>query len=288
MKPFPIPVVTLGPGTQPVEEPPQYIASPGAMSIFLPPTPRKSASAEAIEGARRIIGRLIAAMEETDFKDPASRQSPQADLRLSLLDCETELVDSVNDLLGHGEVSALVAASRPVRIQESAFAGVWRVQSLREDGSLADDDVEAGAIPEVVRRALERVKPISREIPPAAAGVMNAPAILAELIGASEAYRPGSETHVVNLTLLPVTGEDLEYLAVQLGGGPVTILSRGYGNCRISSTALPHTWWVHYFNSMDQLILNTIEVDDVPVVALAAPEDLEDSIVRLREWVATL
>ena len=105
---------------------------------------------------------------------------------------------------------------------------------------------------------------------------------------ASEAYRPGSETHVVNLTLLPVTPEDLDYLVVHLGGGPVTILSRGYGNCRISSTALPHTWWVQYFNSMDQLIRNTIEVDDVPVVALAAPEDLEDSIVRLREWVATL
>ncbi len=140
----------------------------------------------------------------------------------------------------------------------------------------------------MLRQALDRVKATLHEVPPAAAGVMNAPAILAELITASEAYSPGAETHVVNLTLLPVSPEDLEYLAAHLGRGPVTILSRGYGNCRISSTALPHTWWVQYFNSTDQLILNTIEVDDVPVVALAAPEDLEDSIIRLREWVATL
>jgi hydrogenase-1 operon protein HyaF len=181
-----------------------------------------------------------------------------------------------------------VSASRPVRIQESAFAGVWRVHALREDGTLAGNDLEAGAVPQVLRRALDQVKATLREVPPATAGVMNAPAILAELISASGAYCSGAEPHIVNLTLLPVTVEDLEYLGTHLGAGPVTILSRGYGNCRISSTALPRTWWVQYFNSMDQLILNTIEVDEVPVVALAAPEDLDDSILRLRDWVATL
>src|SRR5271165_7161461 len=140
MKPFPISVVAIGPGTQPVEEPLQYIASPGEMSIYLPPAPRKSASAAAIEGARDIIGRLIAAMEETDFRTMDAREPPRADLRISLLDYDPEVIDSVNELLGHGEVSALVAASRPVRIQESAFAGVWRVHALREDGTLSSDE----------------------------------------------------------------------------------------------------------------------------------------------------
>ncbi|HMD73332.1 MAG TPA: hydrogenase expression/formation protein [Steroidobacteraceae bacterium] len=288
MKPFPIPLVALGPGTQPVEEPPQYIASPGAMSIFAPPTPRKLANAAAVEGAREIIGRLIGAMEVTDFENRGSAEPSRADLRISLLEMNAGVVEAVNDLLGQGEVSALVTAGRPVRIQESAFAGVWRVHVLREDGTFAGNDLEAGTVPQVLRHALDQVKATLCEVPPATSGVMNAPAILGELIGASKAYHSGAETHVVNLTLLPVTGEDLEYLGVHLGRGPVTILSRGYGNCRISSTALPHTWWVQYFNSMDQLILNTIEVDEVPVVALAAPEDLEDSIVRLRDWVATL
>jgi hydrogenase-1 operon protein HyaF len=39
---------------------------------------------------------------------------------------------------------------------------------------------------------------------------------------------------------------------------------------------------------MDQLILNTIEVVDVPEVALAAREDFEDSTARLAEWLETL
>jgi hydrogenase-1 operon protein HyaF len=124
--------------------------------------------------------------------------------------------------------------------------------------------------------------------PGAEANAMNAPAIVSELSSASAAHAPGADPYIVNLTLLPVSPEDLDYLATRLGGGPVTILSRGYGNCRITSTALPHTWWVQFFNRSDQLILNTIEVTDVPAEAVAAAEDLADSIGRLREWLGTL
>ena len=143
-------------------------------------------------------------------------------------------------------------------------------------------------MPQCVRDALAKVCDLTDEPATADPGVMNAPALLCELRMACAEWRPGAEAHIVNLTLLPMTPEDLEYLARSLGGGPVTILSRGYGNCRITSTALPRTWWVQYFNSTDQLILNTIEVVDVPVVALAADEDLADSVDRLREWLGTL
>ena len=73
-----------------------------------------------------------------------------------------------------------------------------------------------------------------------------------------------------------------------LGVGPATILSRGYGNCRITSTRLASVWRVQYFNSMDRLILDTIEVGDVPEVALATGEDHADSVERLGEWLDTL
>ena len=65
--------------------------------------------------------------------------------------------------------------------------------------------------------------------------------------------------------------------------GPITILSRGYGNCRIGSTNKMNVWWVKFYNSEDKLILNTIEVVDVPGVAIAAPEDIIDSAERLKE-----
>ena len=67
--------------------------------------------------------------------------------------------------------------------------------------------------------------------------------------------------------------------------GPVAMISRGFGNCRITSTGARDVWRVQYFNNMNTLILNTIEVVDVPEVALASAEDLVDSRERLAELV---
>ena len=67
------------------------------------------------------------------------------------------------------------------------------------------------------------------------------------------------------------------------------MISRGFGNCRVTSTLTRNVWRVQYFNSMNTLILDTIEVIDVPEVAIAAPEDLSDSRERLAElitWMA--
>jgi hydrogenase-1 operon protein HyaF len=274
MKPFPIPVAMLGPGSQPVEEPLNYLSSPGEMAVFRAPSPRPAASPAAIAGARRLLTKLLELMTD-------------GTTRLSLLGVDEETVGQVNELLGDGEVSVRIDPPPGAHIQESAFPGVWRIQAFGHDGRLAVDEVEAAPIPQIVREALPTRRPLL-PLPKAAPGVMNAPAILSELMSAAADWRAGDDAHIVNLTLLPMTPEDLAYLADGLGDGPVTMLSRGYGNCRITTTALPHTWWVQYFNSTDQLILNTIEVIDVPVVALAAEEDLADSVGRLREWLDSL
>jgi hydrogenase-1 operon protein HyaF len=280
MKPFPVPVVAIGPGSQPDEEPLNYIASPGEMAVFRRPIPRAPASPEAMAGARSLLGQLQARMARgTGGVERAS---------LSLLGADPAVIVEVNELLGHGEVSVLLAAPWSAHIQESAFPGIWRTQVYGAGGALALDEVEAGPIPRIVAEALAGVAapPVAIEEP--GPDVMNAPALLAELRAASSACQPAADAYIINLTLLPVTPEDLEWLAGRLGWGPVTILSRGYGNCRITATALPHTWWVQYFNSTDQLILNTIEVVEVPVAALAADEDILESMGRLSEWLGTL
>ena len=79
------------------------------------------------------------------------------------------------------------------------------------------------------------------------------------------------------------TEQDLGYLHDKLGAGGTIILSRGYGNCRISSTGTRNVWWVQYFNSQDAIILNSIEVVDMPEVVHAAQEDIDDSAERLAE-----
>ena len=102
------------------------------------------------------------------------------------------------------------------------------------------------------------------------------------------ATHDGDAPHVVNLTLLPHTEEDLAWLDTALGLGSVDILSRGYGNCRVTATALHNVWRVQFFNSMDTLILDTFEVTPLPEVALAAPEDLTDSAERVAEVLGAI
>jgi hydrogenase-1 operon protein HyaF len=90
---------------------------------------------------------------------------------------------------------------------------------------------------------------------------------------------------VLNLTLFPLTPDDHRVLERALPVGPVAMISRGFGNCHITSTSARSVWRVQYFNSMQTLILNTIEIVDVPEVALAAVEDLVDSRERLAELI---
>jgi hydrogenase-1 operon protein HyaF len=93
---------------------------------------------------------------------------------------------------------------------------------------------------------------------------------------------------VVNLSLLPLVPADQQGLEQVLGEGPVAILSRGFGNCRINATNARGIWRVRYFNTMNTVILDTIEVVDLPEAARAADDDYDDSLVRLVELLAWL
>jgi hydrogenase-1 operon protein HyaF len=116
---------------------------------------------------------------------------------------------------------------------------------------------------------------------------LNAPALLAEINDKVAEYRPGSESHVINLTQLPQTEQDLAFLVERLGEGALTVHSRGYCNCRISSTAVQNVWWVQYFSSQDENIHSTLEIGDVPAIAAAANEDIQESARRLNEIMET-
>ncbi|QID16858.1 hydrogenase expression/formation protein [Nitrogeniibacter mangrovi] len=279
MKSFPLPVVALGPGSQEEDEALEYIAAPGEMTTFQTPMFPDSADAQARSAALGVLEDLLGRMQQMRFG---------RNVEVDLSGLEAPARKLVNEALGEGEVSATVAGERPVRVQETVFAGLWRVVSEGAGDSDRIDRVEAGPMPSLVLSAGrdEALKHIPAPAP--GEGVINAPAVLTELNEAVGARRPGAPAHIINLTLLPMSPEDLDYLGASLGVGPVVILSRGYGNCRITRTRLRDTWWVQYFNSTDKLILNTIEVTDLPDVAPAAREDVEDSIERLAEWIDAL
>ena len=281
-RPFPIPLVSaMGPGSQIEDEELDYLPMPQGMSTYQPPRLPEPDALDGHGAAIAVLDQVLAVLQA------AIRGESVAPVDLSGLGAADREI--VNQALGEGEVGAQVAdgqGSALVQVQESVFAGVWRVIERLPDGGL-QDRIEVGAIPEVLKTCARQDgasghRPAAR-LPD---GVMNAPTLLQELHDQRQQWRAGQSAHLVNLSLLPLSPADMACLEEQLGTGRVVILSRGYGNCRISSTRVPTTWRVVYYNSQDAMILNSIEVVDMPEVACAAPEDLVDSEQRLREVMA--
>jgi hydrogenase-1 operon protein HyaF len=283
MREFPIPVVPFGAEPHPVEDLElDYMPMPKAEPLRTPIPPEDAAPTD-LSAAASVVEQLIESMQR---HRPGGRDAP----RFSLKAMAPGALAALNDSLGQGEVSAVVKANgfAPWRVQETAFAGVWRVRREDANGLPLEDILEAGDMPAVVKDAVARVPRAVLDPARLPAGVMNAPAIIEELRHRARLHKPGTPAHVVNLSLLPLVPADHEGLQVLLGEGPVAILSRGFGNCRVSATNVRGIWRVAYFNSMNTVILDTIEVVDLPEAACAAAEDYDDSVERLGELLSWL
>lgn len=199
----------------------------------------------------------------------------------NLNDLERRLVA---DVLGEGEVAGVVALPNGslAQIQESVLAGIWRVR-LETDSS--DEYIEVGAIPEIVKRAAADLTTTDVEIGTPPEGAMNVLPVLAEIRERALAWRPGTRSQIINFTLLPMSPVDMSFLQETIGNGPIQLISRGYGTCRVLGTGIRNVWSVQFFNAMDTIILDTLEVGGVPTVVVAADEDFEDSAERLREII---
>lgn len=296
-RPFPIPrVAVAGRGPRPEDQEGfDDLPVPQGLATCRPQPLPEPAALAAQPGCIRALREALAALKALHAAGLAVAPTKVVDLG-ELTDDDRRLLEQV---LGEGEVAAQVraafpesgmAANRPrVRVQESVFAGVWRVLHLDAEGQVVRDRLEVGAVPQPLLDAA--VEDGIRPAQPAVVvpeGAMNAPSLLAELEAQRRRWKPGDAPHVINLTLWPLTPADSEFLTQQVGEGRVVICSRGFGNCRITTTRLPRTWRVTYFNSTDIDILDTLEVCRVPEMACASLEDLEDSAERLAEvldWV---
>jgi hydrogenase-1 operon protein HyaF len=278
MKEFPIPVRpagdAFGPGSQSAEDDGfNYMPFPLEVPTFSMPQVPEDADPSSVGIAHRLLARFV---DEMDGGRP----------RVDLAGMPGGVVRVLNESLGEGEVCVRIAdrnGAGTIRIQETLFAGVWREQHLRADGALEHDWLLACSVPPVTVERAQRAATTHLPNIDLPRGAMNSPALLTEIREQVLRHSPGHPAHVINLTLLPLTAEDQIVLEKAAPVGPVAILSRGFGNCRITSTLLRNLWRVQYFNSMQTLILNTLEVVEVPEVALAAADDLADSRARMRE-----
>jgi hydrogenase-1 operon protein HyaF len=286
MQPFPIPVraaPTVGPGSQaPDDVELNVMPMPQGMNTFRMPRVPERADPAVLAAARALLAGVL---EQLERCDPASIEAAP---RLDLAGVARPVLAVVNELLGEGEVSIKVTGEPGLRIQESVFAGLWRCCAVDAQGTLLHDWIEAGAIPRAVMQAAVAGGETTLADLPAAPGAMNSPALVAELRASLPDVTPGRCAKQINLTLLPMSADDHALLEQLLPVGPVAIMSRGFGNCRVTSTRVRNVWRVQYFNSMQTLILNTLEVVDIPEVAVASADDLADSRERLAELVQWL
>jgi len=190
----------------------------------------------------------------------------------------------IGQVLGEGEVSATVALPDGViaQVQESVMAGLWRVRFTDAAGALVADYVEVASIPAAIERAA-RATPVLDAIGVPPAGAMNVLPLLTEIRDRAAAHVEGAPSHTITFSLFPMSEADMAFLQETLGPGPVQILSRGYGTCRIVATGVRNVWSVQFFNAMDTIVLDTLEIGGVPVTARAAVEDFRDSAERLEE-----
>jgi hydrogenase-1 operon protein HyaF len=264
-----------------VDEGPDYLSMPKGMATYQAPLLPESEVLDSCAAGLDLLRRLHDVLARHRVGQPPDI------LDLGPLDTlDRRLVD---ETLGEGEVSVIQQGLENTRAQETRLAGAWRLHVPASEGSVGRELIEVAEIPRFVREtafngATETIGPVG-DLPD---GVMNAPALIAEIEAKVAEWRPGNSAHIINLTLLPMTEQDHAYLDERLGRGHVTILSRGYGSCRIVASGIRQVWWVQHFNSDDRLILSTLEVADVPIAALAAQEDIDDSRDRLAEILDAL
>ena len=268
----------VGPGSQPADfdgSKLEYMVMPSGMMTF------SAAHVPEADDARAHAAGLAAVESLLVLLERAAEGGEPGRVDLSALSAED--LAFVDQLLGEGEVSVL--AGDRAQAQESVLAGVWRVRHYDAQGARCGDFAEVGEFPRDLANGAFASAAMAPRLPESAGhNVFNAPSLLVEIADkCADAGVPGMPPHVINLSLLPHTEDDLAFLDAALGKGELVILSRGYGNCRIQATGTCNTWWVRYYNSQDTLILNSIELSAIPSVALAAPTDIADSAERLAE-----
>jgi len=290
MKPLSIPIHAVPEGTRHEDDELQYPEMPHGMTTFAMPRVPENVDTSALTAAYQLLQQFLDALNAWTFDAHAEG------VRLDLRDQPAAVLSILNDVLGEGEVSALVEGlpGGDVRVQESVFTGIWRVRELNAQGEETAYWIEASSLPKAVIDAARRgAQPTLPEVA-MPEGAMNAPSVFAEIraqLAALAAEGNGATdedegAHEINLTLLPLTPADHQALQEALPVGAAAIISKSFGSCRVTSTGTQNIWRIQHFNSKNTLILNTLVIAERPSLVLAAAEDIDDARGRLAELIS--
>jgi len=82
------------------------------------------------------------------------------------------------------------------------------------------------------------------------------------------------ETAAIDLSALPLTPTDLDWLREKLGEGEIAVTLQANGESTLNETACPGVWWVTHHNENGAVTTEFIEVSFVPELVKAHPQDV--------------
>ena len=113
--------------------------------------------------------------------------------------------------------------------------------------------------------------------------LMNAPALLMELLQALKDLHEKGEEHIIYINKLPLSEEDREVLLDILGDGQVKIkVETNTQRVEWRETGISGIWIGVFYDREDKPLLETLEVCYFPSLAKAQREDVEEGILRLK------
>lgn len=125
--------------------------------------------------------------------------------------------------------------------------------------------------------------------PPAESGLTgNAPPLLRELLEQVKRLLESGESSAIDLSALPLTPADLDWLHEKLGAGEIAVTLQATGESTLNETACPGVWWVTHHNEQGVVTSQFIEVAFVPELVKAHPQDVALGQETLELMIADL
>ena len=116
----------------------------------------------------------------------------------------------------------------------------------------------------------------------------NAPPLLRELAEQVRHLLETGEPSAIDLSALPLTPADLDWLREKLGSGEIAVTLQAGGESTLDETACAGVWWVTHRNEQGAVASQFIEVAFVPELVKAHPADVAIGRERLEFMVSDL
>jgi hydrogenase-1 operon protein HyaF len=116
----------------------------------------------------------------------------------------------------------------------------------------------------------------------------NAPVLLREIAEYVRQLLESGESTAIDLSAMPLTPADLEWLRQSLGPGEIVVTLNAEGESTLCETACPGVWWVTHRNEKGAVSSEFIEVALVPELVKAHPEDIKIGLEHLDYLISDL